>query len=258
MRNGVGFPHTLRAPQSWGYLRAARFRGRPGHADQLHFDLWWRGLNLALDAGTYLYNAPPPWDNRLTSAHMHNTLTLDDQDQMQRAGRFLYLSPAQAEITEDLRSPQVPVQRLTARHHGYARLGVLHVRSVSAASSETTDEWLVEDQVVAARGRKAARVRLHWLLPDLPWALETTPEGWALALETPHGPVRLLLQSSLPGSLLLTRAGVRLAGEGDVQPTWGWWSPNYGQLHPALSLAVTVEGPLPIALTTRWMLPASD
>ena len=35
--------------------------------DQLHLDLWWRGLNIAQDAGTYLYNADPPWDNPLVT-----------------------------------------------------------------------------------------------------------------------------------------------------------------------------------------------
>ena len=30
--------------ESWGILRAVRYRSRPSHADQLHFDLWWRGI----------------------------------------------------------------------------------------------------------------------------------------------------------------------------------------------------------------------
>ena len=54
-------------------------------------DLWWRGLNIAQDAGTYLYNADPPWDNSLTTALVHNTVTVNGRDQFTRAGRFLYL-----------------------------------------------------------------------------------------------------------------------------------------------------------------------
>ncbi len=61
---------------SWGYLRAVQFSRRPGHADQLHFDLWWRGFNLALDPGTYQYNASPPWENVLSGTDVHNTVTL--------------------------------------------------------------------------------------------------------------------------------------------------------------------------------------
>jgi hypothetical protein len=50
---------------SWVNLRVSQYRSRPAHADQLHLDLWWQGMNLAQDAGTYLYNASPPWDNSL-------------------------------------------------------------------------------------------------------------------------------------------------------------------------------------------------
>jgi hypothetical protein len=81
----------LYAKNSWAYLRTAQFTSRPSHADQLHLDLWWRGLNVAQDAGTYLYNAPAPWDNSLTSARVHNTVTVNGRDQFTRAGRFLYL-----------------------------------------------------------------------------------------------------------------------------------------------------------------------
>ncbi len=88
---GMGPCCVLRQPAggSWAYLRVAQFSGRPGHADQLHLDLWWRGLNLALDPGTYHYNAPPPWENAFARTAVHNTVTIDGLDQMTRAGRFL-------------------------------------------------------------------------------------------------------------------------------------------------------------------------
>jgi len=41
----------LYGKDSWAALRTAQFATRPSHADQLHIDLWWRGLNVAQDAG---------------------------------------------------------------------------------------------------------------------------------------------------------------------------------------------------------------
>ena len=58
--------------------------------DQLHFDLWWHGINVAQDAGTYLYNGEPPWDNPLVSTRVHNTITIDGRDQMTRGGTIPY------------------------------------------------------------------------------------------------------------------------------------------------------------------------
>jgi hypothetical protein len=86
------------ARESYAMLRAARYRDRPSQPDQLHFDLWWRGENIACDAGTYLYHGPPRWDNALGATWVHNTVTVGGRDQMTR-GRFLWLDWAQAQAT---------------------------------------------------------------------------------------------------------------------------------------------------------------
>lgn len=80
MRNSGGACALLRAP-------TARFR--PGHADALNLDFWWKGKNLLRDGGTYSYS-----DGALAKALFstvgHNVQEFDDHDQMPRLGRFLY------------------------------------------------------------------------------------------------------------------------------------------------------------------------
>ena len=76
------------------FIHTAHYTDRPSHADQLHVDLWHKGLNIALDPGTYRYAAEPPWENALSSTKAHNTLTINHRDQMLRAGRFLWLDPS--------------------------------------------------------------------------------------------------------------------------------------------------------------------
>ena len=88
--------HRVGTENSWAFVRAGRYTRRPFQADQLHVDLWWHGLNLARDAGTYLYNGEPPWNNGLAGTAVHNTVMVDRGDQMRRAGRFLWLDWAQA------------------------------------------------------------------------------------------------------------------------------------------------------------------
>jgi hypothetical protein len=61
--------YTLRSPQGMAAIRCTDYRARPSHADQLHLDLWWRGQNIACDAGTYLYNGEGIWQNGLVSQH---------------------------------------------------------------------------------------------------------------------------------------------------------------------------------------------
>lgn len=286
-------PHILRHPrdQSWAYLRVAHFGARPGHADQLHLDLWWKTYNIALDAGTYLYNAPPPWDNALAQASVHNTVTLaqfaeqaetprtpqDWRDQMLRVGRFLYLEWAQAQELAGEQNADGTWRRLSASHDGYHRLGVTHQRTAAALEE---GGWLVEDQLLTdesspvwRRTRNAASqasqspknhpplfsARLHWLLPDWAWRIE----AGKLFLDSPGGWLEIAIQATCAGNDLqaewtLARAGECLSGSQTVRAIDGWYSPTYGIKEPALSLGITVYGHLPLAFTTRWKFPVQS
>lgn len=255
---------VLRHPSqnTWAYLRAARFTSRPGHADQLHLDLWWRGLNVAQDAGAYLYNAAPPWDNALALAQVHNTVTVGNLDQMRRASKFLYLDWAQAfDPTEADCADLFPItenilERRVAWHDGYRRLGIAHWRSVVLTRS---GQWVVDDALLPIprkpAGAEVFQACLHWLLPDWPWELATDPgeSGYSLRLSSPQGQVRLDLSSPAPSQLQVVRAGENIYGEGAVSPTWGWCSPTYGVKIPALSVRLHMRAELPMRATTRWI-----
>lgn len=252
---------VLRPPDksTWAYLRAAHLSARPGHADQLHLDLWWRGNNIACDAGSYLYNAPPPWDNSLARTAVHNTLMVGGQEQMTHAGRFLWLDRAQAEVLEYNPHPQNGQIWAVAQHDGYRKVGLIHRRKVCWDGAG----WLVEDDILpqsTSSGSKAVNVALHWLLPDWPWhfAQETPPR---LRLQAPDGWLSILVETMTgmemepgEGQYQLARAGALVSGEGDVEPNRGWRALTYGDKEPALSLRYTLYGKLPLRLITRWEL----
>jgi hypothetical protein len=268
-RRGSGeTPHVLRSPDgaSWAYLRAVRFSGRPGHADQLHLDLWWHGLNVAQDAGTYLYNASPPWDNALARSEVHNTLIIDGQDQMRRAGRFLFVDWAQAQVLKQERWQDGSLRCLSARHNGYRRLGLWHQRDIRVGA---TGNWEIIDTVYPMKPASTDRshtVCLHWLLPDWPWqVLANNPGAWGydVMLDSPLGQVRLHMERDQAGeahlseSFQIVRAGELLHGSGAVSPVWGWFSPTYGVKTPALSVRYTVVQRSPIRLTSEFIFPPS-
>ncbi len=257
-------PHILGdKAYSWAYVRAVHFDARPGHADQLHMDLWWHGINLAQDPGTYLYNGLPPWDNALTGSLVHNTISIDGRDQMLRAGRFLWLDWAQAHVTSYGRASDGSFERLVVRHNGYRSLGVTHQRAVEWQAGS----WLVTDDLLPADDRggmlRVVMARLHWLLPDWPWqiGLEEIGQGMVVELGSPFGKVRLILRGKTPSSgdaglkLHLVRAGELLYGDGPVSPIMGWFSPTYTVKVPALSLIATLENRPPLGFITRWQFP---
>jgi hypothetical protein len=240
----------LQSQNSWAYLRAVKFKSRPSHADQLHFDLWWRGLNIARDAGTYLYNANPPWDNSLTATQLHNTVTVNGSEQMTRAGRFLYLDWALAGIIENNEDSA----RMVARLQGYRSLGVIHTRTVTQSVG---DHWLVEDLLDVKRTDARVRdFRLNWLFPDWEWVLERQDHQIVFRLKSPMGWVTVKVTSSLETvKITLVRAGERIEGEGYVSPILGWYSPSYAQKEPALSLAVEISNNGIVKLDTEFIFP---
>ncbi len=268
-------PHILRndAIGSWAYLRAARFTSRPGHADQLHFDLWWRGENIALDPGTYRYNARAPWDNSLARTDVHNTVSIHDKDQMTRAGRFLWLDWAQAHILEFQRGEEGSLESMTAQHDGYRRTGLLHRRKVTI----NDNGWQIHDDLLPSSKYSSStpilRPRLHWLLPDWPWqiiedgAQVGSTTSFTIGIKSTYGWIHLRVQAmqdySLQASqtspaIQLVRAGELLHGSGKVFPTWGWFSPTYDEKIPALSFSVTLNCHLPAHITSKWVFPPNN
>jgi hypothetical protein len=250
---------------SWISMRVARFHSRPAHADQLHIDLWWRGLNIAQDPGTYFYNAAPPWDNSLTSALVHNTVTIDGKEFMLRAGRFLYLDWAQAEIVGGSFKPGEFNSSMMAQHDGYRGIGVRHQRIVDRLEN---GQWRVTDLLQGSPGA-IHTTRLHWLMPD--WDYEVQEDTgsseyplYEIRIRSPYGWVTLKLGTSETDgnpiqikdtSFQLVRAGILVEGSGIAAPICGWASPTYGEKIPALSCIFEITQPLPVGLRSEWILP---
>jgi hypothetical protein len=229
---------------SWALIRAGRHTRRPFQADQLHVDLWWQGINLARDAGTYLYNGPPPWNNGLAGTAAHNTAMVDHRDQMRRAGRFLWVDWAQASGRSYSASGQACADRFEGEHDGYKRFGVKHRRTVQWL---TGTGWVIVDDI---EGAGVHAVRLHWLMADLPYEFSDSP--FQLAFSSGQSRVRCCILTSSPGNGTIIRAGARVEGNSpgaDLQ-LLGWESPTYGDLRPAVSLVYETHSKLPVRFVT--------
>jgi hypothetical protein len=257
----------LYGKDSWAYLRTAQFTSRPSHADQLHVDLWWRGLDVAQDAGTYLYNSDPPWDNRLTSAQVHNTVTVNGRDQFTRAGRFLYLDWFNAYRRGSLEADPGILQRTRGRHWGYWRVGVRHARIVTAYAN---GRWQVQDDMLPLRmpwEKRPITYRLHWLLPDWEWQAYSRELCFEIRLKSPHGWITLTIndgsrKTNNEYQISLFRAGESLftsgpaGSESQAETTVrGWVSPTYGVKVPALSLAFETKSANDVQFISEFVFP---
>lgn len=69
--------YILRGPNSWLMTRCHSYHDRPGQCDMLHADLWYKGINVLRDGGTYLYNCDESWRRFFNGTAAHNTVQVD-------------------------------------------------------------------------------------------------------------------------------------------------------------------------------------
>ncbi|MCX8025356.1 MAG: heparinase II/III-family protein, partial [Thermanaerothrix sp.] len=235
---------------SWAMIYGSSCKGRIAHADYLHVDLWSHGVNLLMDAGTYAYNLPPPWNNGLARTLVHNTLTVDGHDQLQRLGKFLWSAGGKVRFLERLSKPG---QCWTASHDGYMRLGVVHRRSLVWLGE---GQWEVMDEIFAVnrKGLTQHQFDLHWLIRDGEWDFDNAQ----LRMTYPQWGLEMRLRWSLsegneevvPMTVRLIRQGkVVLGPVGDFE-CLGWYSPTYYYRLPALSLLLTWKDAAPCKIVT--------
>jgi hypothetical protein len=221
-------------PECFSAFRCGSLVERFSQIDMLHLDVWWRGMNVLVDPGSYQYNAAPRWHEHFIRTASHNTVVVDGRDQMlhRRQFKVLYWTKAQLLAFEDH-----PTWALcSGEHYGYRRHtgACVHRRSVLFVKD---DLWIVIDCVV---GEGEHDVRLHWLGGEFPWA----HDGATLKLDTPRGKfsVAAFDVNGTPA------ASTVVAGADD--PPRGWMSRYYGEKVAVPSYVVERRGAVPQTLVT--------
>jgi len=215
----------ISATDSVAFIRCGPTLDRPTQADQNHFDLWWQSTNIALDAGTYLYNGKEGWRNRLAGSQVHNSVTVDRLDQMDQFSRFIWVNWSNGKV---LRFEEKNGSKIwQGQHDGYQRLPdpVDHQRTIILLDGYT---WMVIDHL---KGLINHEYRLHWLLDR---NFKTND------MENNH------LQLTLNGKICHARFGLLGSSTpietflGGEQDPYGWISRYYGHKEAALSVRLTV------------------
>lgn len=230
IQRDASFPNAgvyiLRGEYSKAVIRCTDFKERPSHADQLHLDLWWKEVNIACDSGTYMYHGEGIWQNGLAHTSVHNTVCVDEVDQMTHLSRFTWGNWSKGKVLFKDTADGNKIWQ--GRQDGYLRLSdpVKHCRGVVCLDG---DRWLVFDKMTAAQVHK---YDLQWLLAYFPY--QSLENGQGVELDI-RGEKMLVFTGLVEGS------GEFTVVRGDENSTRGWRSRYYGQKETATSIILSAK-----------------
>jgi hypothetical protein len=210
-----------------------RFRHRMGHADLLHADLWWKGQNVAIDPGTFSYNATESWNDGWGATSLHNTVTVSGRDQAEKVSRFLRLPWPQGECRVAEATDLESLDYWEGEHDAYRKRslgGVVHRRGLARIGEES---WVVLDALI---GSNEVQWEVNWLITDWPYKLSPSKGPYSVVeLNTPKGEYHVRWLGLQEGDeVSMTRAG--------KDSNRGWCSRYYNSKEPALSFRLKLNG----------------
>ncbi len=209
-----------------------------GHADALSMTLRAFGVDVLVDPGTYDYFTDPRWRDYFRSTRAHNTVVVDDLDQSESLGPFLWGRRANARCLRW--EPAVCGGTVEAEHDGYERLArpVRHRRTVSLNAERR--EITVVDELSGAGVHSAMQC---WHFGER-CSVRRMDDRGRLRIECPNGIVRVELDDSLELAML----------RGEEEPIAGWVSRAYHQRMPAWTVVGRCEWGEELKLTTRFIV----
>lgn len=157
--------YLYRTPDSLSFIRCGSHKDRPAQADNLHFDLWYKNKNLLHDAGTYKYNSAPEDLKYFMGTASHNTVMLDDYDQMEKGARFIWYHWTQCEsvVTEETSAHFLFEGTISAFHH--IDPSIKHLRKVKIYKNEPL--WEIEDHIINKPEGMTLKQIWHTSYPDM-------------------------------------------------------------------------------------------
>ncbi len=152
--------YLIREQHNFTFIRCGDHKDRPSHADNLHIDIWANGRNILIDGGSYKYNTDTKTLKYFMGTESHNTVMLDDNDQMVKGARFIwyYWTQCVSATVEETGDSYLFKGTISAFHQ--VGKNILHTRIVS--TKKNSDVWIVEDII---SGKPAqAMMKQYWHL----------------------------------------------------------------------------------------------
>jgi hypothetical protein len=138
--------YIARENDTMTWIRCGVHKDRPAQADNLHLDLWYKGVNIFRDNGSYLYNCESEMKRYFMGTLSHNTIMLDDYDQMLKGPRFIWFNWSQALYADLTDSGDCFKFEGLVSAFSYLSGAIRHKRKI--IKIKTVPKWIIEDEII--------------------------------------------------------------------------------------------------------------
>lgn len=208
--------YTLRQDNQFAAIRCATYKHRPLQADMLHIDFWDGEYNILADAGTYSYNTNQDDLLYFNGTSSHNTIMINNKDQMKKASRFIWLNWTKSKNISFKKSVNWTV--FEGEHYGYAP--ITHRRGVF----QSKDFLIIVDDIIGTINNES--VRQSWLFGVGELEKIASDE---IKIKLPND-IQWKIKSYLSKSISTN------IYKGSTNPVAGWSSLYYGHKEPVPQL----------------------
>lgn len=159
----IGGYYLIRDQNTFTFIRCGNHKDRPSHADNLHLDVWKDGVNILRDSGTYKYNTDANTLNYFTGSTSHNTVSVENKNQMLKGSRFIWFYWTQAKYAEWKEENDYFIFKGGISAFRYINEGIIHHRTIKKQKNKAA--WIIEDAIEGTNGLKSFQ---NWHFSDVP------------------------------------------------------------------------------------------
>lgn len=201
-----------------GYLSIAAH----GHADALSFTLSVGGKEFLIDPGTYAYHTRKKWRDYFRGTSAHNTVRIDELDQSEPGGNFMWIKHANAECIEW--NDDDDKISFSGKHDGYSRLDDPTEHSRKIKFDKKQKSFYISDTLQCKQTHTAER---FWHFSEK-CDVSITDDGSIKAI---HDDKEIVIKPIQNVKVIMHR--------GDEEKPLGWVSKHYIVKEPATTVVWT-------------------
>lgn len=149
----------IRETDAFTFIKCGSYKDRPSHADNLHIDIWYKGENLLFDGGSYLYNTDEKTVKYFAGTESHNTVMLDEHDQMLKGPRFIWLNWSRAKDISISETETEFVFNGSVGCFTYLGKDIVHRRKI--IKTKGAPMWMIADEITGKPDEMITRQLWH-------------------------------------------------------------------------------------------------